>query len=89
MLRLFKDHLSFEHSRLLIDLDNKEMIKKSAQASADLILLYLRAPRSRVFTDPHIKKLWSDLKQSDVPQETLREVREAIFRKMNRDPENL
>lgn len=89
MLALFEDRLSFESSRILIDLEEKEMIKKYPEAAADLILLYLKSPRSSLFGDQHTRKLWSDLKDSGLPQEKLRKVHEEMFRKLGFDPEDL
>src|SRR6266540_617410 len=85
MLALFENHFSFEHSRLLIDLEEKEMIRKFPEAVADLLLLYLKCPRSYLFGDQHTKKLWLDLKNSGLKQEKLQAVQEAMYRKLNID----
>ncbi len=89
MLAAFEDRLSFEHSRILIDLEEKEMINKEPEASADLLLLYLKRPNSLLFGDQHTMKLWADLKASGLSQEKLSQVREGIYRKLNIDPEDL
>lgn len=88
MLMLFKERLSFEHSRILVDIEKKQTIKKYPEASADLILLYLGSPSS-FFYDPPAKGIWLAFKSSDVSDGKLKQIREAMYRKLNIDPEEL
>ncbi len=88
MLMLFKDQLSLEHSRILMDIEEKEIIKKYPEASADLILLYLGCPKSFFWTDP-AKSLWSEFKSSGLFDKKLKQVREAMYRRLAIDPEDL
>jgi hypothetical protein len=88
MLMLFKDRLSFEHSRILVDIEKKQTIKKYPEASADLILLYLGSPRS-FFYDPPAKDIWLAFRSSDVSDGKLKQIREAMYRKLSIDPEEL
>jgi hypothetical protein len=89
LLEPFKDRFSFQHSRILIDIDDKGVVKQYPEASADLLLLYLGSPQSYLFIELHTKKIWDDLKSTNLSKEKLERVREAIFRKVNIDPDEL
>jgi Domain of unknown function (DUF4020)/SIR2-like domain len=86
ILMLLKERLSFEHSRLLIDIEKKHIIKKYPEASANLILLYLASPKS-LFYNPPAKDIWLEFKSSGVSDEKLKQVREAMYRKLGIDPD--
>jgi len=88
MLMLFRDRLSFEHSRILMDMEKRDVIARYPNASADLILLYLECPKSFFYEQP-ARTIWLALKSSSLPNEKLRQVREAMYKRLNIDPEDL
>lgn len=88
MLMLFKDRLSLEHSRILIDIEEKKIVEQYPEPAADLILLYLGCPKSFFYEQP-AKNLWLTFKSSGLSEEKLTQVREAMYRRLSIDPEDL
>lgn len=88
MLMLFKERLSFEHSRIIMDLEKKEIIGRFPDAGADLILLYLACPKSFFYEQP-ARSIWLVLKSSGLSTGKLKLVREAIYKRLNIDPKDL
>lgn len=77
--------VSFKHTALIHRIDNKGLAKKYPDATADLVLLYLRSPLNYFHSDKHVTAVWQDLRSGGVAKEKLVQIREAMFR-LGHDP---
>jgi hypothetical protein len=75
------DAVSFEHTALLYRIDKKGLAKSYPDATADLILFYLRNPENQFYGDDEMTKIWQDLKQGHVDRQKLVAIREELFRR--------
>lgn len=74
-----QDRVLFEHGDLLLRIDRKGITKSQTEASADLVLFFLRAKPKHFFYTDHVGAIWKDLNAGGVLPEKLREIREAMF----------
>jgi hypothetical protein len=74
------DVISFENDPLLYRIDRKGLAKTYPEATADLLLYYLRSLQKYFHPDEHVKNVWQALRAGGVPKTKLQLIREQMFR---------
>jgi hypothetical protein len=72
--------VSFEHTPLIYRIDEKGLAKSHPEATADLVLLFLRSAKDYFYPSEHFTKVWQSLRSSGVRKEKLLQIREALYR---------
>lgn len=78
--------VQFEHPDMLDRVDRKGIVNSQPQATADLLLFFLKSTPKHFHASDHVKNVWRDLKTGGVPPELLKKVREAVLA-LGHDPE--
>lgn len=81
MVEKMSDSLSFEQTLLPYRMDKKGLAKVHPEAAAELLLLYLQAPNTRLYEDEHLRNVWRLLCEANISSTLLRRIREEMFRK--------
>lgn len=82
------DRVTFEHTDLLLRINQKGIAKSQPEACAELVLFFLQCNPRYFFVADYVSTVWQDLKTSGVSEEKLQKIREAMFA-LGHDPEQL
>lgn len=77
--------VTFEHSALLYRIEEKGLAEKYPDATAELVLLYLRKPAHFFPPDEHATRVWEALKRGGLARPKLLKIREEMAR-LGQDP---
>jgi hypothetical protein len=70
--------VSFEHTPLILRIDEKGLAKSHPEAAADLVLLFLSSAKDYFYPSEHVTNVWQSLRSGGVRKEKLLQIREAL-----------